>query len=93
MEGEAYAAFYPILDAGRVDALFCGHIQCVRRGWQQAAAAGGCGTARLLITLAQPLTHTPSTPTPYTPPTPLAATTVRHHFLPGPPLAAGSTTP
>jgi hypothetical protein len=29
MEAEAYAAFYPILDAGKVDALFCGHIQCV----------------------------------------------------------------
>ena len=31
MEGEAYAAFYPILDAGKVDLLFCGHIQCVAR--------------------------------------------------------------
>ncbi len=27
MEAEAYADFYPILDAGKVDALFCGHIQ------------------------------------------------------------------
>ena len=29
MEAEAFADFYPILDAGKVDALFCGHIQCV----------------------------------------------------------------
>ena len=26
MEGEAYAAIYPVLDAGNVDLLFCGHI-------------------------------------------------------------------
>ena len=36
MEGEAYDAFYPLLGAGKVDLLFCGHIQCVaaegRRG-------------------------------------------------------------
>ena len=25
MEGEAYAALYPVLDAGKVDILFCGH--------------------------------------------------------------------
>lgn len=26
MEAEAYAAFYPVLDAGNVDVLFCGHV-------------------------------------------------------------------
>ena len=26
MEGEAYADIYPVLDAGNVDLLFCGHI-------------------------------------------------------------------
>ena len=31
MEGEAYAAFYPILDAGKVDVLFCGHIHYYNR--------------------------------------------------------------
>ena len=30
MEAEAYAAFYPLLDAGDVDVLFCGHIHYVR---------------------------------------------------------------
>ena len=44
MEGEAYANFYPILDAGKVDALFCGHIQCVRR---LAACHGGCARKAL----------------------------------------------
>ena len=27
MEAEAYAAFYPILDSGDVDVLFCGHVR------------------------------------------------------------------
>ena len=31
MEGEAYAALYPVLDAGKVDILFCGHIHYYNR--------------------------------------------------------------
>jgi hypothetical protein len=30
MEAEAYAAFYPVLDAGNVDVLFCGHVSILR---------------------------------------------------------------
>ena len=66
MEGEAYAAFYPILDAGKVDALFCGHIQCVWRGVRCCLAGG-----RLIA---------PPPPYPH-PPTPHAPHFIRPPFL------------
>lgn len=31
MESEAYQAFYPVLEAGKVDVLFCGHIHYYNR--------------------------------------------------------------
>lgn len=72
MEGEAYAAFYPILDAGKVDALFCGHIQCVRRGWRSCQClAGGCARAPHLH---HPLTHTHPRRTRFPLPVPLFLT-------------------
>jgi hypothetical protein len=38
MEAAAYDAFYPILDAGKVDALFCGHIHYYGRNAPYDAA-------------------------------------------------------
>jgi len=45
MEGEAYAAFYPILDAGKVDALFCGHIHYYNRNMPYDAVTKEIDTA------------------------------------------------
>ena len=67
MEAEAFADFYPVLDAGKVDALFCGHIQCVR------GAGGAC--PRILAPKLNAPTQTP--PRLQRPPAPIAATTVR----------------
>ena len=77
MEGEAYNAFYPILDAGKVDLLFCGHIQCVGRLWGRRRRRQGRGEGRAFL---HPRETHPNTHTPPAPPTPLpapAATTVR----------------
>jgi len=40
METEAYAAFYPILDSGKVDILFCGHVHYYNRYLPYDAVSG-----------------------------------------------------
>ena len=43
MESEAFQAFYPVLEGGKVDVLFCGHIHYVRRA--RRAQCRVCRTA------------------------------------------------
>ena len=59
MESEAFQAFYPVLEGGKVDVLFCGHIHYVRRA--RRAQCRVCRTApRVLRRAAQRCTRVSS---------------------------------